>query len=82
MSRETTIRRCLRLTDAGATVEHALGEAYNAGLVAGSGVARFTEAESDLLQAFRLLSDKDIALLVKQFPILGENVEFIRTEDK
>lgn len=80
MSRSSAIRRCLRLIDAGASIEHVVGEAYNAGHTAGSGVNRFTEAESDMLACWRLLSDADVALLVSQFPILGETVEFLHTE--
>lgn len=80
MSRPLAIRRCLRMIDAGASIEHVIGEAYNAGHIAGSGVSLFSEAESDLLASMRLLSDADVALLVSQFPILGETVEFLHTE--
>lgn len=82
MSRPAAIRRCLRLLDAGASIEHVVGEAYNAGHIEGSGVSRFTDAESDLIDSFRLLSDVEISLLVSQFPVLAKMVGFLHTEDE
>lgn len=81
MSRETTIRRCLRQHDAGASIEHILGEAYNAGHVDGSGVKRFTEVEVDMIAAVRMLSDADVAKLISQFPALSDTIGFLRTEE-
>lgn len=74
------MRRCLRLIDAGASVEHALGEAYNAGHIDGSDVRRFTDAETDLLQGIALLSDTDIAAMVARFPVLADLVQGVRLE--
>ncbi len=74
------MRRCLRLIDAGASVEHALGEAYNAGHVDGSDVKRFTEAETDLLEGIALLSDSDVAALTSRFPTIADLVLGVRVE--
>lgn len=74
------MRRCLRLIDAGATIEHALGEAYNAGHVQGSDVRRFTDAETDLLNGIALLTDSDIAAMVARFPALADLIHGVRLE--
>lgn len=81
MSRETVIRRCLRQHDAGASIEHILGEAYNAGHVEGSGVKRFTEIEVDMLASLRLLSDAEVAILCERFTLLSETLPLLRTEE-
>lgn len=56
MTRKTETDRMLALLESGASIEHVIGEAYNAGHSAGSGVRFFTDAENDLLEAVRLLS--------------------------
>lgn len=57
MTREKTIQRALHLIDGGASIEFALGDAYNAGHVAGSGVRSLTEAEKELAEGARKLGE-------------------------
>jgi uncharacterized membrane protein len=61
--RTVVMRRCLRLLDAGASPEHALGEAFNAGHTSGSGVAELTQAEIAVLGTLCEITDQalDIA---------------------
>lgn len=63
MNRERTIRRALLLIDGGASLEFALGDAYNAGHVAGSGVRSLTEAEKDLAEGARKLGEYQVQTL-------------------
>lgn len=77
-SRARAIRRCLRLIDAGATIEHVVGEAYNAGHVDGSDVRRFTDAEADLLQGISMMADGELAAMTARFPVIADLILGVR----
>jgi hypothetical protein len=75
--RATAVRRCLRLRDAGASEEHALAEAYDAGRAEGTAPMRERAGgDPDLEGVLALFDDEALTRWESWFP---ESVRAVRT---
>lgn len=79
--RTKAVRRALRLYDGGASLEHAIGEAYNSGHIHGMGMKAMAETEVDLIESVRLLTHYQVEVLRDHVsPQLAELAEYVREE--
>lgn len=71
------------MLDGGASPEFALGDAYNSGHVNGSAVRSLTDAETDLAEAARLLTEYQVQLISDHIsPEFAALVEAIREPEE
>jgi hypothetical protein len=81
--RTRAVQRALRMLDGGASLEFCVGDAYNAGHVHGSAVQSLTDAEKDLANAVRELTEYEVQTIAMHVsPVIGALIEAVRAPEK
>lgn len=73
MIRATDLRRCLRLLDGGASIEHVLGQAWDSGHSEGSGLKELTAYDLQSLESLGAVDTEDLDQWERAFPALVQS---------